>query len=97
MAPPPFLPPPHGPLGRGEGGEKRFQGTKTKNQIWREHSGQIRRPLLSRALGVGGATSGDLVHPQTFNLPLKAFPSKQGNRPCVRSGCGLAPEILSTA
>ncbi len=26
MAPPPFLPPPHGPEGRGEGGEKIFRG-----------------------------------------------------------------------
>ncbi len=28
MAPPPFLPPPHGPWGRGEGGEKSFLGAE---------------------------------------------------------------------
>jgi len=37
MAPSPFIPPPHGPLGRGGGGIKEIpQGTKTQNQIWRE-------------------------------------------------------------
>jgi len=34
---PPFSPLPTAQRAVGEGGEKRFQGTKTKNQIWRKH------------------------------------------------------------
>ncbi len=49
MAPPPFLPPPHGPEGRGEGGEKNLSGAvrgalgpsyrprKPPNEKWTKH------------------------------------------------------------